>query len=79
LRRRVAEPGDRYQPASVVHFYVLATVLRKLGKADESRQAMAAFSKLERETNELDQRRRDWAREEDRRAPAVRPEAVAHE
>jgi hypothetical protein len=40
---------------------------------------MAAFSKLERETNELDQRRRDWAREEEHRAPAARPEAVAHE
>ena len=46
-------------PRASSYFYVLATVLRKLGKADESRKAMAAFSKLERETNELDQRRRD--------------------
>jgi tetratricopeptide (TPR) repeat protein len=66
-------------PRASSYFYVLATVLRKLGKVDESRQAMAAFSKLERETNELDQRRRDWAREEEHPAPATRPETVVHE
>jgi tetratricopeptide (TPR) repeat protein len=51
-------------PRASSYFYVLASVYRKLGKAEESRQAMASFSKLERETNELDQRRRDWIREE---------------
>jgi tetratricopeptide (TPR) repeat protein len=66
-------------PRASSYFYVLATVLRKLGKVEESRQAMSAFSKLERETNELDQRRRDWAREEDLRAPVARPEAGVHE
>jgi tetratricopeptide (TPR) repeat protein len=51
-------------PRASSYFYVLAGVYRKLGKAEESRQAMASFSKLERETNELDQRRRDWVRQE---------------
>jgi tetratricopeptide (TPR) repeat protein len=66
-------------PRASSYFYVLASVYRKLGKAEESRQAMASFSTLERETNELDQRRRDWIREEEQRAPAKSPQAVAHE
>jgi len=66
-------------PRASSYFYVLATVLRKLGRAEESRQAMAAFSKLERETNELDQKRRDWMRDEERHTPTKAPEAVVHE
>jgi tetratricopeptide (TPR) repeat protein len=66
-------------PRASSYFYVLATVYRKLGKAEESRQAMASFTRLERETNELDQRRRDWIREEGQREPAKSPEAVVHD
>jgi superkiller protein 3 len=45
-------------PRASSYYYVLATVYRKLGKPDESRRAMESFSKLDRESNELDQKRR---------------------
>ena len=45
------------------YYYVLATICRKLGKPDESRKAMEMFAKLDRESNELEQKRRDWVRE----------------
>ena len=66
-------------PRASSYFYVLAGVYRKLGKAEQSRQAMASFSKLERETNELDERRRNWVREEVQGAPVKSREAVAHD
>jgi tetratricopeptide (TPR) repeat protein len=46
------------------YFYVLGTIYRKLGKPEESRKAMESFSKLDRESNELDQKRRDLLRED---------------
>jgi len=46
------------------YFYVLATVNRKLGKIEESRKAMEMFVKLDRESNELDQKRRDFLKDE---------------
>lgn len=45
------------------YFYVLATVYRKLGKPEESRKAMATFAQLDRESNELDQKRREGSRQ----------------
>lgn len=48
------------------YFYVLGTVYRKLGKMGESRAAMESFRKLDRESNELERKRRDLAREGDR-------------
>jgi hypothetical protein len=40
---------------------------------------MAAFSRLERETNDLEQRRRDWIREEGQREAVKPPGAAVHE
>ena len=50
-------------PRSSSYYYVLAGVYRKLGKAEEGRHAMEKFSKLDRESNELEQKRRDFLRE----------------
>lgn len=50
-------------PRSSSYFYVLATVYRKLGKPDESRKAMESFTRLDRESNELEQKRRDFLSE----------------
>jgi tetratricopeptide (TPR) repeat protein len=48
------------------YFYVLATVNRKLGKMEESRKAMDMFVKLDRESNELEQKRREFLKDERR-------------
>ena len=45
-------------PRASSYYYVLAGVYRRLGRTDESRQALEAFQKLERETAELDKKRR---------------------
>jgi tetratricopeptide (TPR) repeat protein len=50
-------------PRSSSYFYVLATIYRKLGKAEESRKAMEAFVKLDRESNELEQKRREFLKD----------------
>lgn len=50
------------------YFYVLGTVYRKLGKFEDSRKAMESFKKLDRESNELEQKRRSLAREGDKAA-----------
>ncbi len=68
-RGELAEAADALNRAIAInarsssYFYVLATVYRKLGKPEESRQAMQTFAKLDRESNELEQKRRDWVRE----------------
>ena len=59
-------------PRASSYFYVLSTVYRKLGRGEESRKAMETFSKLDRESNELEQRRREFLKEE-------RPEGSRHE
>jgi tetratricopeptide (TPR) repeat protein len=41
------------------YFYVLATTYRRLGKLDESRQAMESFGRLENESKLLEQKRRE--------------------
>jgi len=46
------------------YFYVLATVYRKLGRMDESRKAMETFVKLDRESNELEQKRREFLKDD---------------
>ena len=51
-------------PRSSSYFYVLGTVYRKLGKMEESRKAMEAFAKLDRESNELEQKRREYLERE---------------
>jgi tetratricopeptide (TPR) repeat protein len=50
-------------PHSSSYFYVLSTVYRKLGKAEESRRAMEEFSRLDRESNEIEERRRELLRD----------------
>ena len=42
------------------YYYVLANVYRRLGKQQESREAMEMFSKLTRETNEMEEKRREF-------------------
>jgi len=46
-------------PRASAHYYVLASVYRRLGKADESRKALDSFKRLEREANELEKVRRE--------------------
>jgi superkiller protein 3 len=46
------------------YYYVLATLYRRLGKDNESRDALQQFAKLDRESNELDRKRRELAGEE---------------
>jgi tetratricopeptide (TPR) repeat protein len=41
------------------YYYVLGTLYRKLGKQQESREAMETFARLSRESNELEQKRRE--------------------
>ena len=40
------------------YYYVLAGVYRRLGWTDESRKALDVFRRLERESNELEKKRR---------------------
>ncbi len=61
------------------YFYVLGTLYRKLGKPDESRKAMESFSKLDRESKELDEKRRELQREENGPAPVSTPQRAAHD
>ena len=41
------------------YYYVLAGLYRHLGKLEESRKALESFTRLERETNDLEKMRRD--------------------
>jgi tetratricopeptide (TPR) repeat protein len=49
-------------PRASSYYYVLAGVYRRMGWTDESRKALDTFKRLERETNELDKKRRTTAR-----------------
>jgi tetratricopeptide (TPR) repeat protein len=49
-------------PSASSYYYVLATVSRRLGKLKESRDAMETFSRLERESNALEEKRREAQR-----------------
>ena len=46
-------------PRSSSYYYVLASVYRKLGKADESKRALEMFTRLDHENNELEKMRRN--------------------
>jgi tetratricopeptide (TPR) repeat protein len=45
-------------PRASSYYYVLAGAYRRLGSMDESRKALEAFQKLERESAELEKKRR---------------------
>ena len=45
-------------PRSSSYYYVLSNVYRRLGWTDESRKALDVFTKLERETSDLERKRR---------------------
>jgi tetratricopeptide (TPR) repeat protein len=49
-------------PRAASYYYVLARLYRRLGKAKESREALATFKRLERETEELQKKRREKTR-----------------
>jgi tetratricopeptide (TPR) repeat protein len=51
-----------FSPRSSSYYYVLAGLYRRLGKMEESRKALESFTRLERETNELDKKRRTGSR-----------------
>jgi protein O-GlcNAc transferase len=46
-------------PRASSYFYVLAGLYRGLGKVEESRKALESFTRLERESSELEKMRRD--------------------
>ena len=48
-------------PRASSYYYVLAGLYRRLGKMEESRKALESFTRLERETQELEKMRRDAA------------------
>jgi tetratricopeptide (TPR) repeat protein len=50
-----------FNPRASSYYYVLAGVYRRLGKLEESREALDSFTRLERETSELEKMRRDAA------------------
>ena len=47
-----------YNPRASSYYYVLAGVYRRLGWSDDSRKALEAFQRLDRESNDLDKKRR---------------------
>jgi tetratricopeptide (TPR) repeat protein len=51
-------------PRASSYYYVLSTIYRRLGRQQDSREAMEAFSKLDRETNEIERTRREGLRGE---------------
>ncbi|HEY3457813.1 MAG TPA: tetratricopeptide repeat protein, partial [Bryobacteraceae bacterium] len=56
-------------PRSSAYFYLLATAYRRMGKLEESRGAMASFTKLNNLSNELEQKRLDWFKESTAQRP----------
>jgi tetratricopeptide (TPR) repeat protein len=46
-------------PRSSAYYYVLASVYRRLGKADDSKRALDMFTRLDHENNELEKMRRN--------------------
>ena len=49
-------------PRSSSYYYVLAGVYRRLGKMNENREAMETFVRLNRETDALEEKRREALR-----------------
>ena len=58
-------------PRASSYYYVLAGVYRRLGWMDESRKALDSFKRLDRETSELDKKRRSVAKSAADPMPAV--------
>ena len=50
-----------FNPRASSYYYVLASVYRRLDWMDESRKALEMFKRLDRETSELDKKRRSAA------------------
>jgi tetratricopeptide (TPR) repeat protein len=50
-----------FNPRASSYYYVLAGLYRRLGKMDESRKALESFTRLDKESNELDKMRRSKA------------------
>jgi tetratricopeptide (TPR) repeat protein len=48
-------------PRASTYYYVLANVYRKLGKAEDSRKALDTFLRLQKETSEIEEKRRSLA------------------
>jgi protein O-GlcNAc transferase len=59
------------------YYYVLASVYRRLGKTQESQQALESFTRLDRESAEIDSKRRDGGRP--RIGTMARPDGGGHE
>ena len=49
-------------PRASSYYYVLARLYRRLGRKEESQEALATFKRLERETEELQKKRREETR-----------------
>src|SRR4029077_4421133 len=47
-----------FNSRALSYYYVLSNVYRRLGKKEESRKAMDMFTQLDRESNELEKKRR---------------------
>ena len=54
-----AKHATELNPHASSYYYVLAKLYRKAGKASESREALAQFTKLDQESSEIDKKRRD--------------------
>ncbi len=59
-------------PRASSYYYVLANVDRRLGKAEDSRKALDSFMRLQKETNEMEEKRRNLA---DRAASSPQPKS----
>ena len=46
------------------YYYVLGTILRRLGRSKESQEAFESFRKLEKDSSEIDRKRRELAKED---------------
>ena len=47
-----------FNPRASSYYYVLAGLYRRLGKMDDSRRALESFTRLDKETNDLEKMRR---------------------
>jgi len=50
--------GISSNPRASAYYYVLARIYRRLGKMDESRKALDSFTRLDKETNDIEEMRR---------------------
>ena len=50
--------GISSNPRASAYYYVLARIYRRLGKMEESRKALDSFTRLDKETNDIEEMRR---------------------